>query len=45
MKFSNWLDKTGAKPLVDQVFPFDKLIDAFERLRSGPMGKVLLRIS
>jgi NADPH:quinone reductase len=39
------LGKTGAKPLVDQIFPFDKLIDAFERLRSGPMGKVLLRVS
>jgi NADPH2:quinone reductase len=39
------LDKTGAKPLVDQVFAFDKLIDAFERLRSGPMGKVLLKVA
>jgi NADPH2:quinone reductase len=39
------LDKTGAKPLVDQVFAFDKLIDAFDRLRAGPMGKVLLRVT
>jgi NADPH2:quinone reductase len=39
------LEKTGAKPLVDQIFPFDELIDAFERLRSGPMGKVLVKVA
>jgi NADPH2:quinone reductase len=39
------LAKTGAKPLVDSVFPLDRLLDAFERLRQGPMGKVLLRVS
>ena len=39
------LEKTAAKPLVDSVFPFDQLLDAFERLRQGPMGKVLLRVS
>lgn len=39
------LEKTGAKPLVDSVFPFDRLLDAFERLRQGPMGKVLLRVT
>jgi NADPH2:quinone reductase len=38
------LAKTGAKPLVDQVFPFDQLIPAFERLARGPMGKVLLKV-
>ena len=38
------LRKTGAKPLVDSVFPFDQLPQAFERLEQGPMGKVLLRI-
>ncbi len=38
------LQKSGARPLVDSVFEFPKLIDAFERLRSGPMGKVLLRV-
>ena len=48
---ANWneivklLETTGAKPLVDSVFPFDQLLDAFERLRQGPMGKVLLRVS
>jgi len=37
------LNKTGARPLIDQVFPFDQLPAAFERLAHGPMGKVLLR--
>src|SRR5262249_42325764 len=33
------LNKTGARPLVDEVFPFEKLPDAFEKLARGPMGK------
>lgn len=33
------------KPLVDSIFPFEKLMDAFEHLAKGPMGKVLLRVS
>ena len=36
------LDRTGAKPVVDQVFPFDLLPAAFSRLAEGPLGKVLL---
>ena len=45
---ANWrhvlalLARTGARPQVDQVFPFDQLPKAFERLAQGPMGKVLL---
>jgi NADPH:quinone reductase len=38
------LGKTGAKPVVDQVFDFDQLPQAFQRLERGPMGKVLLRV-
>ena len=37
------LNKTGARPLIDHVFPFDQLPAAFARLASGPMGKVLVR--
>ena len=36
--------KIDAKPLVDSVFPLQKLPDAFEKLQSGPMGKVLVQI-
>jgi NADPH2:quinone reductase len=39
------LQKHNARPIVDSVFEFDHLIDAFERLKSGPMGKVLTRNS
>ncbi len=38
------LSRTGARPLVDQIFPFDQLPKAFERLAQGPMGKVLLDV-
>jgi NADPH2:quinone reductase len=39
------LARTNARPIVDSVFPFEKLPDAFERLHQGPMGKVLLRVA
>jgi NADPH2:quinone reductase len=39
------LNRTGARPLVDRVFPFDQLPAAFERLAQGPMGKVLIAVS
>lgn len=48
---ANWkrvlelLSRTGARPLVDEVFAFEQLPKAFERLQRGPMGKVLLQIS
>jgi NADPH2:quinone reductase len=38
------LGRVGAKPVVDRVFAFDQLPQAFERLEKGPIGKVLLRI-
>ena len=38
------LGQTGARPLVDSVWPFEQLPKAFERLAQGPMGKVLLRV-
>ena len=37
------LARTRATPLVDSVFPFEKVADAFERLRQGPLGKVLIK--
>ena len=38
------MQKSGAKPLVDGVFDFEQLPQAFARLKEGPMGKVLLRV-
>jgi NADPH2:quinone reductase len=36
------LDRTTRRPLVDHVYPFEQLPDAFARLAEGPMGKVLI---
>jgi len=36
------LARTGARPIVDSIFPFKELQKAFARLAEGPMGKVLL---
>jgi len=38
------LSKTGAKPVVDRIFSFERLDDAFARLAEGPLGKVVLEI-
>jgi NADPH:quinone reductase len=38
------LARADARPQVDNVFPFDQLPRAFERLAQGPMGKVLLAV-
>ena len=39
------LDKAGFRPPVDSTFDLDSLPAAFARLKEGPMGKVLLRVS
>jgi NADPH:quinone reductase len=38
------LDAIGQKPVVDHVFAFDNVKQAFARLAEGPMGKVLVRV-
>jgi NADPH2:quinone reductase len=38
------LGKSGARPIVDRIFPFDQILPAFDRLAAGPMGKVLVEI-
>jgi len=38
------LDAIGKRPVVDSVFPFEEVKEAFARLAHGPMGKVLVRI-
>jgi NADPH2:quinone reductase len=39
-----FLAENGARPIVDSVWPFEQLKEAFARLAQGPMGKVLLKI-
>jgi NADPH2:quinone reductase len=38
------LGTTGARPIVDRVFPFDAAREAFWRLAEGPMGKVVVEV-
>jgi len=38
------LKKTKARPIVDSIFAFDRALEAFEKLKQGPMGKVLVKI-
>ncbi len=38
------LRSAGARPLVDSIFPFEQLPQAFAKLAQGPMGKVLLQV-
>jgi NADPH2:quinone reductase len=37
------LDGIGKRPVIDRVFLFEQVRDAFGRLAQGPMGKVLIR--
>jgi NADPH:quinone reductase-like Zn-dependent oxidoreductase len=39
------LGRSGAQPLVDRVFRFEELPQAFQRLAGGPMGKVVVRVN
>lgn len=38
------LARRGSRPLIEHVFPFEQLTQAFERLAGGPMGKVLMKV-
>jgi NADPH2:quinone reductase len=38
------LNAAGQKPVVDHVFAFEEVKQAFARLAEGPMGKVLVRV-
>lgn len=39
-----WLDTAGYRPIIDSVYPMEQAQEAFARLKSGPMGKVLLAV-
>lgn len=39
------LAQSGARPVVDGVYPFEQVKEAFARLAEGPMGKVLVRVA
>ncbi len=39
------LNRKNDRPIVDSIFKFPKLHEAFQKLALGPMGKVLLRVA
>jgi NADPH2:quinone reductase len=39
------LAETGTRPVIDSVFPFEQVVDAFGRLAQAPMGKVVVRVA
>jgi len=39
------VDALGKRPVVDRVFPFTDVRDAFTRLAQGPLGKVVIRVA
>lgn len=38
------LGRTGRQPLVDSVHAFEDVVAAFDRLKQGPLGKVLVKV-
>jgi NADPH:quinone reductase-like Zn-dependent oxidoreductase len=41
----NGLEKGTLKPIIDRVFPFDKIVDAHRYLEaSGQVGKIVVTI-
>lgn len=38
------MNAAGTRPVVDSVFPMERLKEAFTRLAEGPLGKVLLEV-
>jgi NADPH2:quinone reductase len=38
------LGRTNTRPLIDSIFPFDQVPQAFARMAAGPMGKVVVRV-
>jgi NADPH2:quinone reductase len=39
------LDAMGKRPVIDRIYPFEEVKQAFARLAQGPLGKVVVRVS
>jgi NADPH2:quinone reductase len=44
MEIKERLNASGQRPMVDHIFAFEEVKQAFARLAEGPMGKVLVRV-
>jgi D-arabinose 1-dehydrogenase-like Zn-dependent alcohol dehydrogenase len=43
-KMLQLVERKKLKPIIDQVFPLDRAIDAFDRMKAGnQMGKIVLK--
>jgi len=38
------LDRAGARPLIAETFPMDQTLEAFDALRAGHLGKILVQV-
>jgi NADPH2:quinone reductase len=39
------LDAMGKRPVIDRIYPFEEVKQAFARLAEGPLGKVVVRVA
>lgn len=39
------LDAMGKRPIIDRIYPFEEVKQAFARLAQGPLGKVVVRVA
>jgi NADPH:quinone reductase len=39
------LEAMGKRPVIDRIYPFDEVKQAFSRLAQGPLGKVVVRVA
>lgn len=39
------LDAMGKRPIIDRIYPFEEVKQAFGRLAQGPLGKVVVRVA
>jgi len=39
------LDAMGKRPVVDRIYPFEEVKQAFVRLAQGPLGKIVIRVT
>jgi NADPH2:quinone reductase len=39
------LDAMGKRPIIDRIYPFEEVKQAFARLARGPLGKVVVRVA
>ena len=38
------LEKTGVRPVIDRIYPFDQAVEAYEHLAKGAFGKIVIKV-